>query len=122
MSRDKTIAQYPLRIFFVRMSVYNGQVNCLVKETFARLRGSYLQTADGVRYQATSVLSVNRGCDDPELERYVICDDENRIEDAIHLLEQSLREDALRKVEEAKKMYALICDSEIVITRRNFTD
>lgn len=113
---------YPLSFWSVRLSIYDGQVNCLVRELIARQQGRDFRSPENVIIQTGSIMTVQYRPGDPDFERTMICDDESRVDECVELLRKSLREDAGLRLERAKVTDAIAQLDSVVITRRPFVD
>lgn len=113
---------YPLTFWSVRLSIYDGQVNCLIREVIARQQGRDFRSPDNVVIATGSIMKVQYRSEHPEFERIMICDDESRLDECVVLLQQSLREDAGLRLERAKVMDTIAHLDAVVTTRRPFVD
>lgn len=113
---------YPLTFWVVRISIFNGNVNCHVREVIARQQGRDFRSPDNEVISEGLLMRVRVQPGHPELERTMICDDESRLDECVKLLQQSLREDADLRLERAKVMSTIAHLDSVVMTRRVFVD
>lgn len=113
---------YPLTFWSVRLSIYDGQVNCLVKELIARQQGRDFRSPDNVVITTGLIMKVQYQAGHPELERSMICDDESRLDECVQLLHQSLREDSGVRLERAKVIDTIAHLETVVMKRRPFVE
>ena len=113
---------YPLTFWSVRLSIYDGQVNCLVKELIVRQQGRDFRSPDNVVITTGLIMKVQYQAGHPELERSMICDDESRLDECVQLLHQSLREDSGVRLERAKVIDTIAHLETVVMKRRPFVE
>lgn len=114
--------RFPLTFWVVRLSIYDGKVNCQVREQIVQQKGQDFRSPDSVLIRKGWIMVVRRNPDDPELERSIICDDESRLDECVQLLQQSIREDAQLRLERAKVINTIAHLDTVVMTRRPFVE
>lgn len=122
MIRSEVREKFPLTIWIVRLSIYDGRINCLVRDEIARVRGSDYITADGKAIKQSSIMQVSVKHDDPEFERSIICDDESKVNDCVQILRESLREATAKRVRDAQAIDAIARQETVTMKWRNFVD
>lgn len=113
---------YPFTFWVVRLSIYNGQVNCQIRELIAQKKGRDYRSPDRENIREVGLMLVNRHPGGTDMEMSMICDDESRLDECVRTLQQSLRDDTQRQLEQAKVMDAIAHLDSVVVTRRAFVD
>jgi hypothetical protein len=82
--------KYPIKLFDIRLSVYNGALRCRIREERALIKGTSYRTADGESVKIASIMVVTSVPDDRELTHSVWVDDESKVDAATDLLRAQL--------------------------------
>jgi hypothetical protein len=113
---------FPVKLLFVRMSIYQGAAKCHVREIPAVDIGGFYKTINGQTITKLSLMTVKADTAHAELNRSIICDEESQLEEAISLLHESLREGAGKQVIEAQRLCDIARQDGLEVTRRVFVE
>jgi hypothetical protein len=82
--------KYPIKLFDIRLSVYNGALRCRIREERALIKGTSYRTADGETVKIASIMVSTSVPDDRELTHSVWVDDESKVDAATDMLRAEL--------------------------------
>lgn len=122
MIRPEIRERFPLTLWTVRLSIYDGKINCLVREKIAHAKGASFVTPDNEVIPQAALMRVVANPEDPEFERQTVCDDESRVDECVQILTESLRAATAKKILELQAMDAIARQGEVLMKRRNFVD
>lgn len=117
---DKIEQMYPVMLFYVRVSIYNGVVQCRVRETRAVLRGKAYKTAEGDYVKESSLMLESVSRDDPELTRTATCVGESSVESCVQMLVDGLRKSTQDRLARTLELNRIASADEIITTWRKF--
>lgn len=109
--------KYPIKLFDIRLSVYNGALRCRIREERALIKGTSYRTADGESVKIASIMVPTSVPDDRELTHSMWVDDESKVDAATDLLRAELirnTKDRIDVLEASLRIAATSTSTEIV--------
>lgn len=112
--------KYPIRLFDIRLSVYNGALRCRIREERALIKGTSYRTADGESVKIASIMVPTSVPDDRELTHSMWVDDESKVDAATDLLKAELLRSTQARLDALAESLRIASTSSTVLTLRPF--
>jgi hypothetical protein len=118
---EKIEQMYPIKLFDIRLSVYDGALRCRILEERALVKGTSYRTADGKTIKIASIMVITSAPDDSELTHSVWVDDESKVAEATDLLRAQLLRSTQARIDALADSLRIASSSiSTVITHRPF--
>jgi hypothetical protein len=104
--------KYPIRLFDIRLSVYNGALRCRIREERALIKGTSYRTADGESVKISSIMVPTSVPDDRELTHSVWVDDESKVDAATDLLRSELLRNTQARIDDLQASLRIAATSK----------
>lgn len=112
--------KYPIKLFDIRLSVYNGALRCRIREERALIKGTSYRTADGESVKIASIMVPTSVPDDRELTHSMWVDDESKVDAATDLLKAELLRSTQARLDALAESLRIASTSSTVLTLRPF--
>lgn len=113
---------FPVALYHVRVSIYDGAVKCRIRETRAVLERDRYKTLDNEKIKLSSIMVEVADPNDSELERFAWCDDAGKLEECIGMLKRGLKKTAEDRLNKALEMHRIALEKVTEIEHRAFKE